>query len=114
MNSATGIGDIFERKIKSDGRTISVASLVFVFAQLGPGPFAMPAPRQFIRPNLRQEYPAWNDRLARTSLDRAIKHRAKGWINDKELAVVERICQDAILEDAEVAALRAKEGELYR
>ncbi len=110
MSAATGIGDVFESKIKSRGQTISVASLVFVFSQLGPGPFALQEPRQFIRPNLRQEYQACNARLARTSLDRAIKHHAKGWLNDKELAVVERACQDALLEDAEIAALRAKEA----
>ncbi len=113
----TGIGDIFEREIKSGGKTISVASLVSVFAQLGPGPFSWPARELFSRAHLSQEYMTGNERQARCSLDRAIKHHAKGWINDKELAFVECQCRDTMLmaamaKDAKITALRAEEAEL--
>lgn len=111
MNDLTGIGDVFERRKRVGDCTVRVADLVFVFAQLGPPLNSWPERRQFIRPNLTHEYPAWNARLARTSLDRAIKHHAKGWINDKEIAFVEQRCQDALLEAAEVEALRALEAK---
>ena len=109
MRTMTGIGDIFEREKRIGDRVVRVVDFVFVFAQLGPEPLSRP--QQFVRPNLACEYPAWNTPHARMSLDRAIKHHAKGWINNKELAFVERRCQDALLKAAEIVALRAKEAQ---
>ncbi|MDO8632159.1 MAG: hypothetical protein Q7R41_16875, partial [Phycisphaerales bacterium] len=73
-------------------------------------------PRQFIKPDLWRDYPTWNESNTRASLDRAIKHRAKGWINDKELAFIKQWCRDRMLKlmmqkDAKIAALRAKEAK---
>lgn len=95
----TGIGDVFEKRHARTG--VSVASLVSVFADIaaisgyvrhnnGPSADFDRVLRNY--PLKDGDYPTRGRRQAQSSLERAHKQHAKGWLTDDELAHIVRLC----------------------